>query len=90
MDAQAPAGVAYLRHLPGQSVLVVANVGEAPVAAPALSLETGPLCGSLTARVIHGTGEATPPVVGATGGFDGYVPIPRLGPHEGVVIELAG
>ena len=90
VDAAAPSVVAYLRHLAGQSLLVVANVGDAPVAVPGISLEAGPLCGSLSPRVIHGAGEAAPLVAGATGGFDAYVPIRRLGPHEGVVIELAG
>jgi glycosidase len=90
VDAAAPSVVAYLRHLAGESLLVVANVGDAPVATPALSLDAGPLCGTLAASVVHGAGEAAAPVVGATGGFDGYVPVPRLGPHEGLVIELAG
>jgi alpha-amylase len=89
VDAAASSVVAYLRHLAGQSLLVVANVGDAPLAVPGLNLETGPLCGSLSARVIHGAGEAAPLIVGATGGFDAYVPIRRLGAHEGVVIELA-
>jgi alpha-amylase len=89
VEAAAPSIVAYLRHLPGQSLLVVANVGEAPLTAPVLSLEAGPLCGDPSARVVHGAGEAAAPVVGSTGGFDAYVPLPRLGPREGVVIELA-
>ena len=40
------------------------------------------------ARVVYGSGEAADPAVGATGGFDGYVPVPRLGPREAIVIEL--
>ena len=90
VEAATPSVVAYLRHVPGESLLVVANVGDAPITAPALSLEVGPLCGSPSARVVHGTVEATAPVVGAAGGFDAYVPIPNLGPRKGVVIELAG
>ncbi|HUP54574.1 MAG TPA: alpha-amylase family glycosyl hydrolase [Methylomirabilota bacterium] len=89
VDAAAPEVVAYLRHVPRESVLVVANVGAASVSSPVLSLEDGPLCGSLTARALHGTGDAAAPVVGASGGFERYVPVPRLGPHEGLVIELA-
>ena len=90
VEAAAPSVVAYLRHVPGESLLVVANVGDAPVTAPVLSLEAGPLCGSPRASVVHGTGEAAAPVIGESGGFDGYVPIPTLGPREGVVIELTG
>jgi glycosidase len=88
VDADAPSVLAYLRHLPGQSVLVVANLAGEPVAAPVLSLEAGPLCGNPAARILSGAGEANAPVVGTTGGFHAYVPLPGLGPHETVVIEL--
>jgi alpha-amylase len=88
VDADAPSVSAYLRHLPGQAVLVVANLAGEPVTAPILSLEAGPLCGKPVARILSGAGEASAPIVGTTGGFDAYVPLPRLGPHETVVIEL--
>ncbi len=88
VDAAAPSVVAYLRHLPGQTMLVVVNLADEPVDGPALSLGDGPLCGTPSARVAYGSGEATDPVVGPTGGFDAYVPVPRLGAREGVVIEL--
>jgi glycosidase len=87
--AEASSVVAYLRHLAGQSMLVVANLGAEPVEGPVLSLENGPLCGSPSARVVYGAGQGSAPVVSATGGFDGYVPVPRLGANEAIVIELA-
>jgi hypothetical protein len=37
---------------------------------------------------VHGSGQVAVPVIGPAGGFDGYVPVPRLGPREAVVIEL--
>jgi hypothetical protein len=37
---------------------------------------------------VHGSGVPTDPSIHATGGFDAYVPVPRLGPREAVVIEL--
>jgi hypothetical protein len=80
--------VAFLRHLPGQDVLVIANLAREPVAAPALSLDGGPLCGAPSAHVVLGAGDATAPVIGASGGFDGYVPLVQLGPRAVVVIEL--
>ena len=89
VEAGVPAVAAYLRHLPGQSMLVVANVADEPVAAPILTLQQGPLCGAPTARVAYGPGQAAAPVVSPTGGFDAYVPVPRLGAKEFVVIELA-
>jgi alpha-amylase len=88
VDADAPSVVAYLRHLPGQTLLVVANLADEAIDAPTLSLDAGPLCGAPQARVVYGSGEASHPAVGATGGFDGYVPVPRLGPREAIVLEL--
>ena len=86
--ATASSVVAYLRHVPGQTMLVVVNLADEAVEAPALSLERGPLCGQPSARVVYGSADATDPVVGATGGFDAYVPVPQLAPREGIVIEL--
>jgi glycosidase len=88
VDADARSVVAYLRHLPGQTLLVVVNLADEVIDAPTLGLGAGPLCGAPRARVVHGSGEAADPAVGATGGFDAYVPVPRLGPREGIVIEL--
>jgi alpha-amylase len=88
VDAGTPSVVAYLRHLPGQTLLVAVNLADEAVDAPALSLERGPLCGAPQARVVYGSGEASHPAVGATGGFDGYVPVSRLGPREAIVLEL--
>jgi alpha-amylase len=90
VDAESPSIVAYLRHLPGQTLLVVADVADQAVDAPTLGLESGPMCGTPSARVVYGSGEAMAPVVGATGGFEGYVPVPHLGPRDAVVIEFGG
>ena len=86
VDAEAPSVVAYLRNAPGQTLLVVSNLADGAVDGPALRLEAGPLCGAPAARVVHGVGQAADPVIGATGGFDGYIPVPRLGPRESIVI----
>lgn len=88
VDADAPSVVAYLRHVLGQTLLVVANLAPEAVDAPTLGLEAGPLCGAPRARVVLGSGEASDPLVGASGGFAGYVPVPRLGPRESIVIEF--
>jgi glycosidase len=87
--------VAYLRTSGSDVVLVVANVDVQPVEAPSLSLDDGPLCGTPRASVLwadsagDAQGEMPTPAITATGGFDGYVPLERLGPRELVVIELA-
>jgi hypothetical protein len=69
-------------------MLVVVNLADEAVDAPLLSLDSGPLCGTPSARVVYGAGQATDPNVGADGGFDRYVPVPTLGSREGIVIEL--
>lgn len=88
VDADAPSVVAYLRHVTGQTMLVVVNLADEAVDAPVLTLDAGPLCGTPSARVVHGSSDAAVPLVGASGGFDGYVPVTRLGPRESIVIEL--
>jgi glycosidase len=88
VDASASSVVAYLRHVPGQTMLVVANLADEAVDGPALRLEAGPLCGAPSAHVVLGVGQAADPVIGPTGGFDGYVPVARLGPRESIVIEF--
>ena len=45
--------VAFLRSEGDEAVLVAANVGLEPVAAPELRLETGPLCGTASATSIR-------------------------------------
>ena len=79
---------AYLREADGQTVLVVANLGDSPIDRPTLSLEAGPLCGVMTATALLGDTAVRPPLVSATGGFDGYVPVERLGPRQTVVVGL--
>ena len=80
--------VAFLRSSGNETVLVVANLGIEAVAAPALSLEIGPLCGSPAAVALLGPEALAAPEVSPTGGFEGYVPNPELGPREAIVIEL--
>jgi len=80
---------AFLRQVDGESVLVVSNLADAPVGKVALSLDTGPLCGSPTVEALAGPADIHPPPITATGGLDGYLPVDRLGARETVVIKLA-
>jgi glycosidase len=83
--------VAYLRATGSDSraTLVVANMSNEAVQAPALSLEAGPLCGSPTASLPldPSVGPAAPAVT-AAGGFEDYVPLPMLGPRGFAVISI--
>jgi alpha-amylase len=89
VDSPIRAVNAYLRQVDGESVLVVANLGEVPIDRPALTLARGPLCGTPTAEALLGTSAVHPPAITSTGGFEGYVPVDRLDARQTVVIKLA-
>lgn len=85
--------IAWLRTTADQTLLVVANVSDEPVSAYGVSLEGGPLCGPLAARLVGTIGgdpgrSPAPPVLTVEGGLDGYVPFPVLAPRSGYVIAL--
>jgi len=83
---------AYLRHSeePGANAfLVVLNFGAEGVSDYALSLDKSPLSGGthpaysmLDARAVQAL------QISADGHFDGYLPLPRLEPLDGVIIQL--
>jgi maltose alpha-D-glucosyltransferase/alpha-amylase len=80
--------LAFIRHLPEETLLVASNLSAEP-ATVALSLEDGPLCGTLAAEVILGSPTPEPPTVTPSGGFDAYAPVPEIEPRETVVIRLS-
>ena len=65
---------AFLRQVPDETILVVANVAAEPTAAT-LDVEAGPLCGVTTVDVLHGPAAIALPAM-------------RLGPREVVVLRL--
>jgi glycosidase len=80
--------VAFLRHAPGETLLVVANVSNQPVDAVLLELATGPLCGTPVAAAILGDVVVTAPRVTPTGGFVDYAPLQQIAARAAVVIRL--
>ena len=86
VETTAPGLVAALRASPEETALVVANVGTTAVAAPALTLPSGPLCRAATPTLALGTAPVAAPAVTATGGFAGYVPVPEIAARSSVVI----
>ncbi len=85
--------IGWLRTTGEETLLVVVNVSDAPVADYGLALDGGPLCGPVSARLLGTTGGdpgATPvdPRVATDGGLDGYQPLPVLAPRSGYVIAL--
>ena len=82
---------AIARHLGDETVIVVVNLSEEPVAAPLLSLDSGPLCGRLVAQTVVGAtrgGAVVAPDVTADGGFASWQPVESLGPWETVIVRL--
>lgn len=89
LTASDPAATASLRQAEGETVLVVANLGDAAVSGVGLSLAAGPLCGTRAAESLLGPAGVVGPTITATGGLDGYVPVASLGAHETLVVRLA-
>jgi alpha-amylase len=95
VEGGSPTVVGWLRATAGETLLVVVNVGAEPVSDYALSLPAGPLCDLAGVELLRAIGdpapgEASAPVVNATGGFDAWQPLGTLEPRSGYVIRLGG
>jgi glycosidase len=86
--AEEPSVVAFLRHAPGETILVVANVAGESAGSVTLGLEAGPLCAVTTMEILHGDAEFVLPTIDGRGGFDAYEPVDGLGPREVLVFAL--
>jgi alpha-amylase len=64
--------LAFLRTSPDETILVISNIGDQPIA----SAELGSVA------------KVTAPDVTAAGGFEAYRPVAELGPRETVMIRL--
>ena len=91
---------AVLRATADEQLLVLANLGAAPVTGIRLSLADGPLCGAPTARIVYATADSfgepavplagtEPPATTVAGGFDAWIPVPELPGRSVVVVRLA-
>jgi alpha-amylase len=91
VDSDTPAVVAAIRRSASETLLVLANVSDAP-AAPGLTLAGGPLCGAPRATIVLGGDEAAtsaaPPVVTPAGGLAGYRPLAEIPPRSVIIIAL--
>jgi alpha-amylase len=84
--------LATIRQTADQTLLVLANLGATPVEGEAVSLASGSLCGSPTARIVHGGSGggtlAASPAITAAGGLAGYQPLASLPAQSITVIAL--
>lgn len=79
---------AFVRVQGTEAVLVVVNLGETPVSDYALSLAAGGLS-AVQPVLLFGAGDLAAPQINASGGFDGYQPLPELPAYTSLVIQLA-
>jgi glycosidase len=85
-----PGVIAYLRRAGDKAVLVVANLGAAPVTETSIGSGKSALPpGRYAAQGLLGEQDGAAFVVGADGQLFGYVPVAgRLGPRESAVFDL--
>lgn len=91
LTASSDAVAAFVRRDGGRAVLVVANLGAAPLSGVALASGPGalPASGSGPGNNLLGGPDAAPLAVGADGRIGGYVPFPTLAPMQFHVVEFA-
>jgi hypothetical protein len=81
--------IAYVRRAGDRAVLVVANLGDAPLDGVTLSSTVDALpAGQWTLRSLVGGSPAAPLRVPAGGTFQGYVPLRTLAPRHGQLFAL--
>lgn len=85
-----PAVLAYIRRQGSEQVLVIANVGAAPVSGARITSAAGALpSGRWQARTLLGSATAAPIVVSRDGQLRDYLPVPSLAPQTGYLFALS-
>jgi glycosidase len=80
---------AYLRHDQDRALLVLHNLNDAPTADYGLSLRGSPLePGTYRAKDLLGKDKAAKLSVGDKGALSDYLPLPKLGPNQSVILLL--
>jgi glycosidase len=89
VDASNDAVTAYLRRDGTHVVLVVANLGKAPLSGVTISSKDGTLpTARYSATDLLGGAAAAPLDIGAGGRMRGYAPVATLAPMQAYVLEL--
>lgn len=80
--------LAYLRADENETLLVLINIDDKPIANYTLTLTSGPLAGAYSAAsLLDGTAIAAV-TASANGGFEKYVPLAEIPPYSVYVIQL--
>ena len=88
MVANANNTLSHLRASSDETLLVLINIDDEPLANYKLDLSVGPLAGQYTAASLLDASTPAPLTVNDKGGFDDYVPLPELPPYSIFVIQL--
>jgi alpha-amylase len=92
LDASDPHLVASIRATTTERLLVISNLGDAPVSGFTLSAAATPLCGTPAPGTVVYPAAAVGPATAASVGTDGVVkdwaPLAAIDPHTTVVIKL--
>jgi len=84
LETRQPAALAYLRRVEGQTVVVLTNLGDAPLTGVEVASPAGAVpAGRYTAEPLLGDPAETPAVrVGNDGRIRGWAPVRALAPYE--------
>jgi alpha-amylase len=89
IEVSSPSGLfAMLRSAEMESVLVLVNLTDKPIANPALSWNSSTLTGTLKPVVLLGEGKANAFTTGERGSAKDYVALAEIGPGETVIIQF--
>ncbi|HEX9692599.1 MAG TPA: alpha-amylase family glycosyl hydrolase [Gemmatimonadales bacterium] len=91
LDANMTGVAAFLRRYGTNVVMVVANLGTAPLSSPALSSRNGALpAGRHVLDALWGGHRAAPMDIGADGRLENYVPLSSLAPLRTYIFQVSG
>lgn len=88
VDSQHTQIVAYLREDAEHTFLVLANFGKQPAKNIALKVESSQMSGTISPRMLIGTGSPAGLTVNAQGGFEAYEPLAEIPAWSALVIQL--
>ncbi len=90
IDTGSPRLYAYMRHSEEEVFIILVNVHPSDMSADQyqLTLESGPLSGTVSAISLLGLGNPSAPEINDKGGFSNYVPFETLPSQSFAVIQL--
>ncbi|HLF89600.1 MAG TPA: DUF3459 domain-containing protein, partial [Anaerolineales bacterium] len=88
VDSDSQQVYAFVREVPGETVLVVINLNREPVSDYSLMLESLPFSGTVQATDLLGGVAIASPVFDENGGATGYKLLAEIPPRIGLVILL--